>query len=160
MIRTSVRVDGVAKTLKVLKGLDPDIRKQFNKDAKEILRPVVDDAKGRYPDVYLSGMSRSWQTGRIFPYTQARAKRGVKVSVKQEKDGTLLKIVQTDAAASVVDYAGSSTSNQLGRNLSTRYGHPSRVMWPAFVAHANDIQTGIQNLVDGVATRANVELKL
>ena len=160
MIHTSVRVDGVNKTLKVLKNLDPDIRKQFNKDAKEILQPVVDDAKGRYPNVYLSGMNRSWQTGRIFPYTQARARRGVKVSVKQEKDGTLLKITQTDAAASVIEFAGATTSNQLGRNLSTRFGHTGRVMWPAFVAHANDIQTGIQDLIDGVATRATVELKL
>lgn len=160
MIHTSVRVDGVNKTLKVLKNLDPDIRKQFNKDAKVILRPVVDDAKSRYPANYLSGMGRSWETGRIFPYTQARARRGVKVSVKQEKDGTLLKITQTDAAASVIEFAGATTSNQLGRNLSRGFGRTGRVMWPAFVAHANDIQTGIQDLVDEVATRATVELKL
>ncbi|CAB4189791.1 hypothetical protein UFOVP1208_21, partial [uncultured Caudovirales phage] len=112
MIRTSVRVDGVNKALKVLKGMDPDIRKQFNKDAKEILRPVTDDAKSRYPDTYLSGMGRSWQAGRIFPYTRQKAQRGVKVSVKQEKNGTLLKITQLDAAASVVEFAAKGS---LGR---------------------------------------------
>ena len=155
MIRTSVRVDGVNKALKVLKGMDPEIRKQFNKDAKEILRPVTDDAKSRYPDTYLSGMVRSWQSGRIFPYTRQKAQRGVKVSVKQEKNGTLLKITQLDAAASVVEFAAKGS---LGRNLTAASRKNSRVMWPAFDAHATDVQAGIQDLVDGVATRLTREL--
>jgi hypothetical protein len=155
MIRTSVRVDGVNKALKVLKGMDPDIRKQFNKDGKEILRPVTDNAKSRYPDTYLSGMGRSWQSGRIFPYTRQKAQRGVKVSVKQERNGTLLKITQLDAAASVVEFAAKGS---LGRNLSNDSRGPARVMWPAFVAHADQVQAGIQELCDGVATRLTREL--
>lgn len=158
MIRTSVRVDGIQKALKVLNQMHPDIRKQFNKDAELILRPVTDDAKSRYPDTYLSGMGRSWQSGRIFPYTRQKAQRGVKVSVKQEKDGTLLKIVQKDVAASVIEFAGSRTSTSLSRNLSNNSRRPARVMWPAFVAHADQVQAGIQDLVDGVATRITREL--
>ena len=158
MIRTSVRVDGVNKALKVIKGMDPDIRKQFNKDAKEILRVITDDAKSRYPDTYLSGMGRSWQSGRIFPYTRQKAQRGVKVSVEQAKDGTLLKIVQNDVAASVIEFAGSRTSTSLSRNLSNDSRRPARVMWPAFVAHADQVQDGIQELCDGVATRITREL--
>jgi len=158
MIRTSVRVDGVNKALKVIKGMDPDIRKQFNKDAKVILRPVIDDAKSRYPDTYLSGMGRSWQSGRIFPYTRQKAQRGVKVSVKQERDGTLLKIVQTDVAASVIEFAGYRNSSYLSDNLTAKFSHPARVMWPAFVAHADQVQDGIQELCDGVATRITREL--
>ena len=160
MIRTSVRVDGVNKAIKVLKGMDPEIRKQFNKDAKVILQPVIDDAKSRYPASYLSGMGRSWDSGRIFPYVQSRARSKLKVSTKQEKDGTLLQIVQKDVAASVIEFAGSVTSTSLSRNLTATSRKPARVMWPAFVAHADQVQDSIQELCDGVATRLTAELKL
>jgi hypothetical protein len=161
MIRSSVRVDGVNKALKVLKGMDPDIRKQFNRDAKVILRPVIDDAKSRYPASYLSGMGRSWQAGRIFPYSQARARAGVKVSVKQERNGTLLKITQADAAASVIEFAKNDPSGgTFSRNLTAASSGPSRVMWPAFDRHADQVADGVQELCDGVATRITAELKL
>ena len=161
MIRSSVRIDGVNKTLKVLKGMDPDIRKQFNKDGKEILQPVIDDAKSRYPASYLSGMGRSWQAGRIFPYVQARARAGVKVSVKQERNGTLLKITQANAAAAVIEFAKNNPSGgTLSLNLTAASSAPSRVMWPAFDRHATDVQAGVQDLVDDVATRLTTELKL
>lgn len=158
MIRTSVQVDGVQKAIKVLNTMHPDIRKQFNKDAKLILRPMTDDAKSRYPDTYLSGMGRSWDSGRIFPYTRQKARRGVKVSVQQERNGTLLKVVQMDVAASVIEFAGSRTKNPLGNNLTTKFRHPARVMWPAFVANADHVQDGIQHLCDDIAIRITREL--
>ena len=162
MIRSYVRVDGVNKAITVLKGMDPEIRKQFNKDAKAILRPVIDDAKSRYPASYLSGMGRSWDSGRIFPYVQSRARSKVKVSVKQEKNGTLLKIVQLDVAASVIEFAKNDPSGgTLSRNLTaSSSGAPSRVMWPAFDKHADQVADGVQELCDGVATRITAELKL
>ena len=160
MIRSYVQVDGVNKALKVLKGMDPEIRKQFNKDAKVILRPVIDDAKSRYPASYLSGMGRSWDSGRIFPYVQSRARSKVKISVKQERNGTLLKIVQLDVAASVIEFAGSRTSTSLSRNLTAASSSPSRVMWPAFDKHADQVADGVQELCDGVATRLTAELRL
>ena len=160
MIRTNVRVDGINKAIVVLKGMDPDIRKQFNKDAKVILRPVVDDAKSRYPANYLSGMGRSWDSGRIFPYVQSRARAGVKVSVKQERNGTLLKITQANPAASVIEFAKNDPSGgTLSRNLTASIaGAASRVMWPAFDKHANQVADGVQKLCVGVATRLTREL--
>ena len=158
MIRTSVQVDGIQKAIKVMQTMHPDIRKQFNKDAKLILRPVTDDAKSRYPDTYLSGMGRDWQSGRIFPYTRQNARRGVKVSVKQERNGTLLKVVQTDVAASVIEFAGYRNSSYLSDNLTAKSRHPARVMWPAFVKNADYVQDGIQHLCNGIALRLTREL--
>jgi len=141
--------------------MDPEIRKQFNKDAKVILRPVIDDAKSRYPASYLSGMGRSWDSGRIFPYVQSRARAGVKVSVKQERNGTLLKITQANAAAAVIEFARNDPSGgTFSRNLTAASSSPSRVMWPAFDKHADQVADGVQELCDGVATRLTAELKL
>jgi hypothetical protein len=42
----SVEVSGVKSAIKELRKIDPELRKQFNKDAKEVVRPVIEAAKG------------------------------------------------------------------------------------------------------------------
>jgi hypothetical protein len=45
----SVEVSGVKSAIKELRKIDPELRKQFNKDAKEVVRPVIEAAKANYP---------------------------------------------------------------------------------------------------------------
>jgi hypothetical protein len=53
-----VKMSGVKEAVKELRKIDPELRKQFNKDAKAVVRPVIDAAKSNYPSEFLSGMSR------------------------------------------------------------------------------------------------------
>ena len=44
-VSASVQVVGVKDTLKQLRELDPELRKQFSRDVKQIVKPLTDEAK-------------------------------------------------------------------------------------------------------------------
>lgn len=153
----SIHVEGLESTLKALKKVKPDVQKQFFKDAKQIVKPAVDEAKSAYRTDYLSGMTRAWAPGGrpIFPWNQSRASRGVGVrtSLSQKKDA-ILTIAQKDAGASVLDMAGKKSSNRLGQALDA-FGVPSRVMWRAYEHHAGQIEKEMEKSVDEVMKQIN-----
>lgn len=153
----SIHVEGLESTLKALKKVKPEVQKQFFKDAKQIVKPAVDDAKGSYRDNYLSGMTRAWKPGgrTIFPWSGSAASRGVGVatSLSKKKDA-ILTIRQKDAAASIFDMAGKKSSNRLGDALNA-FGEPSRVMWRAYEQHAGQIEKEMEKSVDEVMKQIN-----
>jgi hypothetical protein len=105
----SVEMSGVKSAIKELRKIDPELRKQFNKDAKAVVRPVIDAAKGNYPSEFLSGMSRPWTQNGVarFPYVQTKAKSGVKLKVDTRgKAVSIISILQNNPAAAIVDMAG------------------------------------------------------
>ncbi len=131
----SIRVEGVAETLRVLQRLNPELRKDLIRDMKKVAKPVTDAIKGNYTDELLSGTTRTWAPrGRtIFPYSRGKAAAGVKVSASASKrTQTILAISQKDPAASVFDMAGRKTANRLGQAFDTRFPAPSRVMWRSY----------------------------
>ena len=77
----TMQVQGLESTLKALKKVQPEVQKQFFKDAKQIVKPAVNEAKNAYRTDYLSGMTRAWSPGgrSIFPWSQSAAVRGVGV---------------------------------------------------------------------------------
>jgi hypothetical protein len=94
----SVEVSGVKSAIKELRKIDPELRKQFNKDAKEVVRPVIEAAKRNYPATFLSGMSRAWTQGGKpkFPYSQSKAKSGVRLKVDTRgKAVSIINVAQT-----------------------------------------------------------------
>lgn len=153
----TMKVQGLESTLKVLQKIQPEVKKQFFKDAKQIVRPAIDEAKGAYRSDYLSGMSRAWAPGGrpIFPWNQASASKGVAVTTSlSKKQDAVLTITQKDAAASIFDMAGKTTNNRLGNALNA-FNTPSRVMWRAYEQHAGDIESEMKKSVDEVMTRIN-----
>lgn len=148
----SISVDGLESTLKALQKIKPETKKQFFKDAKKIVKPAVDEAKGAYRSDYLSGMTRAWAPGGrpIFPWNQSNAVRGVAVSTSlSKKQDAVLTIVQKDAAAAIFDIAGKKTSNRFGNALNA-FNEPSRVMWRSYEQHSGDIENEMQKSVDEV----------
>ena len=65
----TVEINGVKETIRDLGKIDPELRKQFIRDAKKVARPIVELARAKYPTKYLSGMGRKWESrGRLlFP---------------------------------------------------------------------------------------------
>ena len=157
----SVEVSGVKSAIKELRKIDPELRKQFNKDAKEVVRPVVEEAKSAYPDVVLTGMSRTWTQNGIqkFPYSGRKARSGVKLKVDTRgKAVSIINVQQNNPAAEIVDMAGrGSTKSRRGQifveNLNNKIGRPSRFMWPSFEKHETEVTAAMVNLIDEVMNR-------
>ena len=161
----SISVDGLESTLKALQKIQPEVKKQFFKDAKKILKVAVDEAKTLYPAEdstrknggFPSGLSRAWKPGGrpLFPYSQEKAVQGVKIetSLSKKKDAVLT-IVNKDGAASVIDYAGTKTSNALGAALNGWATKP-RVMWRAYENNAGKIEAELQSSCDEVMAQIN-----
>jgi len=149
---TDIQVIGVKETIKELRQLDPELRKQFNRDAKKVAQPVIDKAKGSYPTKYLSGMFQTWsQRGRqLFPYSQREAQKGVVFKINTSRSAVgILTIIQKNPAAAIIDMAGkgSGTNAQGARFISALFGSPSRVMWPAYESTQDQVEREMLNLV-------------
>jgi len=162
----NVQVIGVKDTIKELRSIDPDLRKQFNRDAKEIAQPIIDKAKSDYKTRYLSGMSRAWsQRGRkLFPYTQRDAQRGVVFKIDTGKRATsILTIIQKNPAAAIIDMAGKQggqpgKGEQFVRAMGFDHGSPSRVMWPAAESQEGRVENAMIELVDKVANQVQLRI--
>ena len=157
----TIRVDvqGVKAALRTLRRLDPDMRKQFDKNAREVVKPLMDDAKQRYTRVPLSGFNRRWvaRGTEITPRTIGRYRSGVTFKVNtSDKRGTVFTVLQRNAAASVFDMAGRRSSNNLSRSLEAAgWGTASRVMWPAAETKGDAAVHELMRLVDEVAATIN-----
>ena len=156
----NIEVVGIKDTLKDLRTLDPQARKQFARDAKQIAAPITNEAKGNYPQLPLRGMKYRWrQRGRdLLPWDARRARSGVtvKIDAGRRRDGVIT-IIQKDPAASIIEFA--STNNRLGRSLSTlAWGAPARVMWPAADNHLKDVTREMVQAIDKVADDLNRKL--
>lgn len=156
-VDAKIQVFGVKEALKELKELDPELRKDLNKKAKEVVKPATDAIKSAYPARYLSGMSRSWRDKRgnpKFPYDRAAAQKavGLKIDTGKRNQGTIV-IVQKDPAASIIDMAGKAggQSPQGARfvdALTAQFGPPSRVMWPTYERNADAVERNMVDLVE------------
>ena len=165
----TMQVQGLESTLKALQKIQPEVKTQFFKDAKKILKVVVDDAKSLYPaedatknnGSFPSGLSRAWAPGGrpLFPYSQSAAMQGVKIetSLSKKKDAVLT-IVQKDGAASVIDYAGTKTVNRLGQALNG-WAQKPRVMWRSYENNAGAVEAEMKQSVDDVMSRISALTK-
>jgi hypothetical protein len=81
-------VVGVKETIKALREIDPQFRKDFNKGARAVVAPMVAEAKARYPSLPLSGMARAWTPRQfsIFPWQQSKVRSSVKVKTSTRRN--------------------------------------------------------------------------
>jgi hypothetical protein len=127
---------GVRETIRSLNKIEPGLRKQFVADVRQISEPAIQQVRNGYTQVPLSGMSRKWtdkERGRqLFPFTVAKAKRGVRVNVNTDRRATaIISIVQMDPATAIYESAGRATSNPLGRSLGYLAPGRTRIIGPA-----------------------------
>jgi hypothetical protein len=158
--RTKIEIVGAKDAIKGLRKIDPELRKQFNRDAKEITEPIVTAARNDYRSEYLSGMARKWtQRGNLkFPYDKRAAVRGVRIKIDTSKKArSVLKVQQVNPAAVILDIAGRRTSNRLGAALD-RFGRPSRVMWPAAEDKLPQVTDRMEKAVLAASRRVQKEL--
>lgn len=128
----SVRVLGVKETIRELKEVGPDIQKQFRRDVKVIVQPIIDQAKTDYGSQDPpSGTARNWQqNGRQkFPLSASKSKSGMKPSIKTGKrNSSTILVIQRNPGAAIFEFANTGS---LGEAFRGKNGHPARVVWPA-----------------------------
>ena len=149
MAKTS-EIEGVKETIKALRRIDPELRKEFNTNYGRAVSPMTNAAKALYDDKrFPSGTKRTWAPDgrKIFPLTAAKAKTGVKPKINTSyRGGTALYVMQANPAAAVFDIAGRSTG--LGAAFSAKFGRdPSRVMWPVAERHEKQVKKNVEELV-------------
>ena len=152
MARTP-KIEGVKDTIKALRKIDPELRKEFNAKVKAIAAPMTDAMKSEYSDNrFPSGTKRKWSTKegkKLFPLTAAKAQTGVKVKINTSfKDRNAFYVMQTNPAAAIFDNAGKKNLNRLGNAFTLKFASPSRVMWPIAEQKIKDVQDGIKDLVE------------
>jgi len=156
---TGIEVAGVKEAIRSLNKLEPGLRKQFVADAKQIVAPILDDARGRYPEQLLSGMERNWtQRGnKKFPYDAKKARSGVKHKVDTRRDAkSVIKVTQSDPAATIVEFAGKN-ANPLGTALN-KFGRVARFLWPAAERNLPKVQAEMERPVLDAARRVSKEM--
>jgi hypothetical protein len=160
-VTTNVSVYGAQDAIKALKNVDPEARKQFTKDVKNIAKPITEPAKRSYPASYLSNMDNNWNyKGReVKPYNRANAIKGVAVKIDLGKKSTsVIRIQQKDPWGSIVEFAGAKTSGTFVDNLTAKFGQPPRVMWKTADKALNAVSKEILDSLEKVMSATNRRL--
>ena len=170
----TIEVVGLKEALKTLNSIDKSLRRQITKDFKEIMQPVIAEAKNLVPDEPpLEGMRYSWTTKRglkILPWNYKKAERTITAftSGKKVRDTGLgfrqnlatFGMKWSGPEALLFDMAGKAKpGSPLAQNLSAKYGSPSRAMWKAYTTKAEQVNDKVADLVKRVMREANGELK-
>lgn len=172
---TKIEVVGLKDSLRVLQEYNKSLRRQITKDYKYIVNDVVQELQMEVPlDVPISGFARRWTTKSGFemlPWKGGLAQKSVKpyVSGKKPKEFggvtrnlAVFGIKWQNARATLFDLSADYKTPQ-GRNmvkgLTSKFGKPSRAMWPTFMRYEADITSKMRNLVDDVTKAANEELR-
>lgn len=167
-----VQVYGVKDALKEINKVNPKLRREFTKRYKEIVKPVIDEAKKSFPEnPPLSRMGKpykhlgAWDGGLVAKGVTARIntrkarKRNVEKGAIYETISTFL-IQQKTGWGSLFDMAGRKNSDsQMVRNLINEgFGNPSRAMWPAYEQQKTEIDVAVLALCKDVMDEVNRNL--
>jgi len=163
MIATSTSVVGAKEAIRSLGKIDKEVRRQFTRDARQVVAPIIDEAVTEYPVEALSGMARNWRAknGRtLFPYDRAKAIRGLKLKVDtSRRSDSVIKLVQTNPAAAIFEMAGKNGGGSLGRNLTDKFNRAARLLWPIAEKQTDRVQDQMRTLVLQAAARVQKELR-
>jgi hypothetical protein len=154
-VTTSIRVVGVQSALKELNKIDPKLRRAYTKRYKDIVKPVVKQAKAAFPnDPPLSGMGRAHT--RLGGWDGGLVRKGVIAKINTRKgrgkEVAAFVVQQRTGWGSIFDIAGRNNQSSLFvQNLMGKgYGNASRAMWPAYESNALEVRGAVIDLVNDV----------
>ena len=152
---------GGAAAIKALKSIDPEYRKQFNRDAKNIVAPLLAEAKGAYPQMPLSGMKYKWTDARgrtLLPWTVGKVRSGVKFKTSTRRNkSAVLYVTQSDPSGAIFEVAGKANPGKtFNKNLRAKKGF---ILWPTADKHLPDVQRGLIKLVEDVMEKVDRETR-
>lgn len=162
-VSASVQVVGVKDTLKQLRELDPELRKQFAKDVKQIAKPLTDEAKSLYGKSLPSGFNRSWSQGQrqLFPWQASRARSSISVRIStSQRSKSVISVRQNNPAASIIEFAGTKNYNNFAAQTSLVFGRTrGKVMWQAADRKLSDITGEVELAVQAGSNTVQKKLQ-
>ena len=165
----SVTIVGLKETLRQLQKVEPDLAKEIKKEYKTIVKVLIDDVKSTIQPAPLSGFKRNWtyEGRKIGPWDQSAVIKSVVPRFSNRKRGNSLavfSVVMKSPFGAVADMAGRANDPNTAwgavmiRALSSRFGKPSRGMWPAYERNAPKINKNLQVIVEKLTDAANRRL--
>lgn len=117
MTGAAIKVEGLDKTLRALKIIDPEANKALRKGFREATQPIVDKARRQVPARPLSnwGQWSSWKGGRDLSWDAPKVARGITQQITTAKNRAGLRLVNRSAAGAIWETAGSKMSMQSTR---------------------------------------------
>ena len=160
MIDMKTEVKGAKEAIVSLRKIDPEYRKDFNREAKNIAAPLVADAKNLYPEMPLSGMAKLWtKDGReLLPWSVSKVRTGVKLKTSTRKNASsVIYITQANPAGAIFEVAGKANPGKtFNKNLRAKKGF---ILWPTADKHLPDVQRGLIKLVEDVMEKVDRETR-
>jgi hypothetical protein len=170
-VSAKVEIDGLNDTLRTLRYIDPQLRRQVDKEMKETVgKDIVPFARRLYPATDRLGNWGTWRGG----YDQKKVQRGVKVRIKttgRQDQISGLFLTNTNGPGVIFSTAGKKTSgtsptrdNGSGNSAAfidrlKRFGEPMRALWPAVLEKRDTLESNVEKAVDDLMTRINKELR-
>jgi hypothetical protein len=164
-VNMTTEVAGINEAIRSLNKIEPGLRKQFNNDARLIAQPATNAVKNAYKFVPLSGMERQWagpsvRGRKVFPFTIAKAKRGVDVVFNTDRRSLgVINIVQRDAGTAIFETAGRKNPNPLGDSLGHLSLGRTRLIGPVVYSKRREIEDGIRQLALKIVNRVNKDFR-
>ena len=160
-VDTTVTVAGVKETLRELQKMEPDLAKEIKKDFKQIVDPIVKDARAQVRELPLSGFARNWKAGVLLPWNKNAVSKSIIARFSNRRKGNSLavfSVTMKSPAGTVFDMSGRGNANRLGRTLSALYGSPSRLMWPAYDRNAEQVNQNLERVTEKIQDATNRRL--
>ena len=160
-VDTTVTVAGVKETLRELQKMEPDLAKEIKKDFKQIVDPIVKDARAQVRELPLSGFARNWKAGVLLPWNKNAVSKSIIARFSNRRKGNSLavfSVTMKSPAGTVFDMSGRGNANRLGRTLSALYNSPSRLMWPAYDRNAEAVNENLGRVTEKIQDATNRRL--
>jgi len=166
----ALEYNGLAVTLKNLRRVDPELRKEVVREMKKAAKPMQATARALFPTAEPLRNWGNWRGG----YDVSRVRSGVKVSFKgtraRDRDVIpLLTLRQVNPAGAIYDMAGRaggkgrrSEGGERGRQMIGKLnmqGFSSRAMWPAAEKHLPKVQADVAKAIEAMTETINRELR-
>jgi len=175
-----IEVRGLQESLRELRRLDPELRKEIGRDIQRLVRPVAQEINRSIPaEAPLSGMNHAGRTGwanrrNVAVRTDTRRPRRMLTEPPGTSTVAVIKITTKGAPVAITDMAGRAGGSSSRRSseyrrpnfapaLSAALGRPaSRFMWADLETKTADLEAGLRDVVARVeqeTTRALLRIR-
>jgi hypothetical protein len=141
MSQAGINVEGLDKTLGALRIIDPEMKKNLNKEMVRSVRPIIAKVKGNVPNRPArnwGGWIESRESGRDLSWDPSVVKRGIRTSTANSRTNSSgvrsqFRLLNKSIAGAIYEKAGLGSGNgtvqsqYFVRNLSM-YGKPPRLL--------------------------------
>lgn len=122
MAQASVDMVDVKRVVSELRKIDPELQKEFRRQAADLAKPAIQAARDAYRMVPLSGLAEAWREKRsgrrIPPFSVGSAQSGVRFRLDTRRNAIgVINIEQRNQSAAIFEAAGRRNPNRLAASL-------------------------------------------